>query len=538
MLALIYTISILAMIVLPVFLAGILRRKVIAPWLWFSMGVLTFTVSQLVHFPLNNWLSDIGWLKTPGSSSQPLWVTAIILGLTAGLCEELARAAGYALVKRARKLPNGLMLGLGHGGIESMVFGGVLIAATLSSLLPIIRNGLESLNLTQATPEQIAAIQRQIDLLTGIPLYGFIPLLERLFAIGIHVTLSVMVLRAFQRHNPGWVILAVVYHLFIDAVAVSASVLSINPLVNEGIIFITALPGYIWLARTLHRELPALTVKSNPLRREGTLFFTALRKELLQFWRTKRVLIMAAVFGLFGLGSPLTAYFMPELMKAIPGAEMFASLIPTPTTGDAMLQYHKNISQFAFLLAVILGMGSVASEKEHGSATLILSKPLPRWAYLSSKLVAQGLLFAFGIFLASLGGYLYTILLFGNLGLGDFISMNILLFVWILPFIGLTLVGSVLGATTTAAGGIALSLVVGFMILSGIPLISGLMPNALTQWAAQLGALAAGIAASSPGSVALPDGPVPGNYGALATALVAVVVCLVAAFGLFESQEL
>ena len=538
MLALVYTISILSMIVLPVLLAGLLRRRMNAPWLWFSIGMLTFAASQFVHFPLNEWLSDMGWLKQPGSASQPLWLTALILGLTAGICEELARAAGYVLVKRARSLPDGLMLGLGHGGIESMVFGGVQVAAMLGSLLPIIHQGLESIDLTNATPDQIAALQTQLNMITSTPFLGFLSLVERLFAIGIHVTLSVMVLRAFQRRNPLWVIFAVGYHLLIDAVAVSSAVLSSNYLVSEAIFFLIALPGYIWLARVIRRELPALTARPNPLRREWTLFLTALRKELLQLWRTKRVLITAAVFGLFGLTSPLVAYFKPELMKAIPGAEAFASLIPTPTTGDAMLQYHKNITQFLFLLAVIFGMGSVASEKEHGAATLILSKPLPRWAYLSSKLASQGLLFAFGFLLSAIGGYFYTVILFGQLGLADFIRMNFLLFVWILPFTSLTLVGSVLGATTTAAGGISLALVVGFMLVSGIPLISGLMPNALSQWAEQLGTLAAGIAASSPGSIPLPDGPIPGNYAALATTLVAVLVCLVAAFGLFESQEL
>jgi hypothetical protein len=116
--------------------------------------------------------------------------------------------------------------------------------------------------------------------------------------------------------------------------------------------------------------------------------------------------------------------------------------------------------------------------------------------------------------------------------------MNLVLLGWILPFIGLTLVGSVLGTTTTAAGGIALALVVILMLSSGIPMISGLMPNALSQWAAQLGVLAAGIAASSPGSVAFPGEPVNGNFGALATALVIVVVCFVAAISWFERQEL
>jgi ABC-type transport system involved in multi-copper enzyme maturation permease subunit len=190
------------------------------------------------------------------------------------------------------------------------------------------------------------------------------------------------------------------------------------------------------------------------------------------------------------------------------------------------------------LLAVIFGMGSVAGEKERGSATLVLSKPLPRWAFLAAKLAAQSLLFSFGFLLGSLGGYFYTVILFGGLDPGAFVLMNLVLIAWVMPFIALTLVGSVLGNSTTAAGGISLALVIGLMLLGGIPPVSALMPTALSGWAAQLGALAAGVAASSPGSVPVPEGILPLNLGALASAFTLVTVCLAVSLGLFERQEL
>jgi hypothetical protein len=121
---------------------------------------------------------------------------------------------------------------------------------------------------------------------------------------------------------------------------------------------------------------------------------------------------------------------------------------------------------------------------------------------------------------------------------GNFLAMNAALVAWTLPFIAITLVGSVLGGTTTAAGGIALLLVIGLMLLGGIPQISALMPNALAGWAGQLGALAAGVPAATPGSIPFPEGPVPPNLGALASALGIVLVCLVVSYGLFERQEL
>ena len=127
MLTLSYTISILAMLLLPIVLGVLLRRHYRVYWILFVVGTLTFLGSQAVHLPLNSWLADFGLLpESPQLDGAPLWRTALILGLSAGLCEELARAIGYAVVKWARRFEDGVMLGLGHGGIEAMIFGGVL----------------------------------------------------------------------------------------------------------------------------------------------------------------------------------------------------------------------------------------------------------------------------------------------------------------------------------------------------------------------------------------------------------------------------
>ena len=90
----------------------------------------------------------------------------------------------------------------------------------------------------------------------------------------------------------------------------------------------------------------------------------------MQQWRTKRLLVVVAVFVLFGLMSPLIAKFTPELLRTIEGAEQFADLIPEPTSTDAITQYIKNLTQFGFILAVLLGMGAIAGEKEKGTAAM------------------------------------------------------------------------------------------------------------------------------------------------------------------------
>ena len=47
-------------------------------------------------------------------------------------------------------------------------------------------------------------------------------------------------------------------------------------------------------------------------------FLIVLRKELTEQWRTRRLLIVAAVLIVFGLGSPLLAKVTPEILRSVP----------------------------------------------------------------------------------------------------------------------------------------------------------------------------------------------------------------------------
>ena len=528
-----YILSVILMVILPVALAAGLRRITPAPWILFSIGALIFALSQAVHLPLNEWLADLGWLPGEAETDLPVWRIALTAGLTAGLCEELARTLGYWLLQRFRprwmQLSSSLMLGLGHGGLEAMVFGGVMTAAAISALLPLRGMDLAQLGLPA---EQMEAVGQQLALTTRSPWQAFLPLVERLMAISAHVTLSLMVWKAFARQRLrrdwGYILLAVAYHAAIDYAAVWA--LATYPgqqlLYLAGMIALL-LPGWAWALWTIRRTgLPR--AQASPLRGELHTFWVATVKELRQAWRTKRVLVVGAVFLVFGMFSPLLAKLTPELIGSLEGTEMFAGLIPTPTAADAMVQYLKNLSQFGFILAVVLAMGAVAGEKERGIAPLILSKPLSRWAFILSKFTAQSLVYLGAFGLAAMGAYYYTLFLFGALEAGSFLLLNGLMWLWILTFVGWGLLGSTLSKSTVAAGGIGLGLSVLQMLVGSIPRISGMLPGGLMTWATQLGQAAAGLL----------DEAVVAQGGAAAGALAIIVMSLVLAVGAFEQQEI
>ena len=112
-------------------------------------------------------------------------------------------------------------------------------------------------------------------------------------------------------------------------------------------------------------------------------FGPLLRKELLEQWRTRRLLVVTVVFVALGIGSPFLARYTPELIQALGGVP-FEIEFPEPTTLDAIDQFLKNLGQVGILSAILLAMGSVATEKERGTAALLLSKPASRAAYSRS----------------------------------------------------------------------------------------------------------------------------------------------------------
>lgn len=509
------------MLLLPIILAIALRRRYVVPWYLFCVGLTTFIVSQIYHIPLNNWLSNMGLIGSIGPEAPNLLRTAVVLGFSAAISETLARVVGYWILFRYRAAENfedGVMVGLGHGGIEAMIFGAVLTAASLSSLWALQGADLNSLGLSA---EQITAVTSQLDAITHTPYVAFANLLERGAAISLHVVASVLVWLSFKRRTPLYALAALLFHALFDTMAVLLPQYLDNIWAIEAIFVLLAALGLLWLWR-IWPDDPRPSRQLNSARTDWHLLATAVAKEFNMQWRTKRIFIVSAVFILFGLMSPLLAKFTPELLTSLEGAEQFAALIPIPTTADAITQYIKNLTQFGFILVIVLGMGAVATEKDKGSATIILSKPLTRWAFLLSKFLTQSVVYLLAIMLGALGAYYYTDILFGGLDLVPFLLGNVMLWLWLLVFAAATLVGSTIANNTAVAAGIAFVLAVLLLLAGSLPGIGPLMPSGLVAWASQLGL----------------DVEVAANGGALVMALVLIIVGLITATAVFEQQEL
>ncbi len=250
-------------------------------------------------------------------------------------------------------------------------------------------------------------------------------------------------------------------------------------------------------------------------------FLAALRKELLEQWRTYRLLMLGVVLVVFGLLSPLIAKFTPEIIKQIPNGEAIAQLIPTPTIMDAVTQYIKNIGQFGVILALLLTMGAIVQEKDKGTAAIMLVKPLPRVTFLIAKFTALALIFVVTIAIGSAACYYYTWLLFGGLDVLRWLALNGLMLVYLLVYVALTLFCSVVTKSQAAAGGLAISMLFILGLTGSIPGLGEYLPGQLLSWG---GGLMAGADEAS--------------WPALGISAAIIVVALMGARFIFERQEL
>ena len=203
-----------------------------------------------------------------------------------------------------------------------------------------------------------------------------------------------------------------------------------------------------------------------------------LRKELLQQWRTARLPVVATVFLLVGLSSPMLAQFTPEILRGVGGGQ-FQIVLPTPTAVDAYDQLAKNLGHFGALIAILLAMGSVATEKERGTAALILTKPASRAAFLIAKIVAIATTLGVSTAIAAAGAWFYTLVLFEPLPIAGFVAATILQWLALMSYATITFVGSTLTRSALAAAGLGVAALIVLGIASIIPAVGHYLPNGL-----------------------------------------------------------
>lgn len=247
-------------------------------------------------------------------------------------------------------------------------------------------------------------------------------------------------------------------------------------------------------------------------------FGVLLKKEISEQLRTYRVVVVAGVFLLFGITTPLLLKYLPEFIKL--AGEQMQIVVPPPTAAQSLVEYAGTIGQIGVLVAVLVGMGCVANEVQRGTAVITLSKPVSRAAFVAAKLAAMSLTFIVSLAAASLVCLTYTVWLIGPADVKSFLGLNVLAAVFLVFCLAVTVLFSSFFRSSLAAGGVSIAVLVGQAGLSVLPLIGDYMPGKLLGWG---NALFAGTKSYWP---------------ALAVTVVASVLCVYFAQRALKNREM
>ncbi len=137
-------------------------------------------------------------------------------------------------------------------------------------------------------------------------------------------------------------------------------------------------------------------------------FVAFTKKEFMESLRTHRFVILAAVFLLLGVLSPLFAKMLPELFSGMDLGDGIVITAPEPTAMDSWSQFFKNVGQMGMLALIITFSGTMANELSRGTLVNLLTKGMRRHVVILSKFLSSTVLWAASYLICLLVCHAYT----------------------------------------------------------------------------------------------------------------------------------
>lgn len=195
-----------------------------------------------------------------------------------------------------------------------------------------------------------------------------------------------------------------------------------------------------------------------------------LKKEYLESIRTHKVILLLAIFGLFGVMSPMFAKLTPELLKSMLGEQGLNALsIGEPTAVDAYAQFFKNITQMGFIALLLIFGGTLNNEINKGTLLPLLTKGLSRSSVLWSKFTMACVLWTIAYGMCFLITFTYANLLFPAMEISNlFLSIGC---VWLfgMMLLAILILASTLSSSTFAPLLMTASVIAIFFLLMMVP---------------------------------------------------------------------
>lgn len=172
--------------------------------------------------------------------------------LAAGLFEEVGRFIIFkSVLKNKHEWKDGLAYGIGHGGIEALLIG-VITNIQFIIYSNLINSGLFESTLVSKLPASQAnqLLQLKEVLIQTTTSSIILGIAERVFALGIQIALTMVVLYAVRYRKNIYLLIAILLHALMDVPAALYQGHIINAYIAETFVFVYFIIAVIFLSKT------------------------------------------------------------------------------------------------------------------------------------------------------------------------------------------------------------------------------------------------------------------------------------------------
>ncbi|KKK38623.1 membrane protein [Mesobacillus campisalis] len=201
-------------------------------------------------------------------------------------------------------------------------------------------------------------------------------------------------------------------------------------------------------------------------------FFILFKKEMKESVRNGKWIWLPIVLMIIGVSQPLTSYYMPQILEAAGNLPEGAVIdIPTPTGEEVLIGTLSQYGTIGSLLFVLSMMGVISQERQNGSLTLVMVRPVSAMQYIGSKFLAQLSILFSALAASYLLTWYYTNLLFNYVPWQLMLTSFLVYSLWIVFIAAVTIFA---GTLLRSSGGIAGASI---LFLSLISLLTTLLPK-------------------------------------------------------------
>ncbi|MCG1023688.1 ABC transporter permease [Sutcliffiella horikoshii] len=198
-------------------------------------------------------------------------------------------------------------------------------------------------------------------------------------------------------------------------------------------------------------------------------FITLFVKEMQESMRNGKWIWLPIVIMIIGISQPITSYYMPQIIESagnLPEGTVIE--IPIPSGEEVLAGTLGQYGTLATLLFVLATMSTISLERQNGTLTLVMSRPVLPFQYILSKWAAQLVIALVSLLLSYLLTWYYTNLLFNKVDWKIMLASLGVYSLWVVLIISVTIFAGTLIRTTGGIAGVSISFLALLTVSTGL----------------------------------------------------------------------